>query len=155
MSRKPKENRLFPGRENYIGPNDGFFSMLHHEGLVEHTYDYPGGVSARVDYVKCNKDDREIKVRLRNMISLADMPGIQPLDLLLQARRALVGSSNPKAESLRYNIRGTIANILCDPTFQKRVLAYVNTVYPANAWDGSGIRGTAGHRFGIKRRKRK
>ena len=62
-------NTLFPGRPDYVGPTKGYFALLHHEMLFEKSHD----VMERVDYVKREKADHEVPIRLHNMIYLPFM----------------------------------------------------------------------------------
>src|SRR3990167_8325103 len=61
------ENKLFPGRENYVGPTIGMFAFLHHETLFEKSHN----VMERVAYVQREKPKREVWIRLHNMMYLA------------------------------------------------------------------------------------
>ena len=75
------ENKLFPGRPNYTGPMKGWFGLLHHSVLCEESHN----VMERVEYVKNNKPEREIAIRLHNMIyispAVCDVPAkCAPLD---------------------------------------------------------------------------
>src|SRR5271155_1055488 len=75
---KMTKNILFPGRDNYEGPSEGYFGLLHHEILFE----YSDNIQERVDYVKNNKPLNEIKIRLHSMIYLEDdyYAKLKPLD---------------------------------------------------------------------------
>ncbi len=59
-------NDKFPGRPDYVGPTVGWFGLPHHDKLLEESHD----VMERVAYVKKNKPQREIDIRLHNMIYL-------------------------------------------------------------------------------------
>ena len=59
-------NVLFPGRPNYTGPTSGWFGLLHHSELFETSHN----VQERIAYVKANKPDREVSLRLHNMVYL-------------------------------------------------------------------------------------
>ena len=59
-------NTLFPGRPDYTGPTSGYFGLLHHEQLFEISHD----VMERVAYVKREKAENEVDIRLHNMIYL-------------------------------------------------------------------------------------
>ena len=61
MNAKP--NTLYPGRPHYVGPITGFFFLLHHDRLFE----YSSGVAERVEYIKSNKPENEIDIRLWNI----------------------------------------------------------------------------------------
>ena len=61
-------NLLFPGRPDYQGPTKGFFGLLHHDKLFEHSHN----VLKRVEYVKNEKPKNKIAIRLHNMIYLGD-----------------------------------------------------------------------------------
>ena len=77
-------NLLFPGRPNYTGPMAGVFGLLHHEVLVESSYN----VAERVVYIKANKPTNEIAIRLHNMIYLGDCEAAVKLDALDADRKA-------------------------------------------------------------------
>ena len=49
-------NTLFPGRPEYVGLIKGWFGLLHHDELCEHSHD----VEERVRYVKNEKPENEI-----------------------------------------------------------------------------------------------
>ena len=70
------ENKIFPGRDNYTGPKSGFFGLLHHDQV----YEKSDNVMERVVYVKENKPQKEIAIRLYNMIYLdpAQVPVMLP-----------------------------------------------------------------------------
>jgi len=69
-------NTLFPGREAYTGPTEGWFAMLHHNGdLVEYSHD----VMERVNYVLRHKPQHEISIRLHNMMYVGDCPATAKL----------------------------------------------------------------------------
>ena len=63
-----RKNTLFPGRDNYIGPMSGWFGLLHHATLFEHS----SYVHERVEYIRIYKPKHEIAIRLHNMIYLGD-----------------------------------------------------------------------------------
>ena len=58
MNAKP--NTLYPGRPHYVGPTTGLFFLIHHDQLLE----YSSGVAERVEYIKSNKPENEIDIRL-------------------------------------------------------------------------------------------
>ena len=63
-------NKLFPGRPNYTGPKSGPFGLLHHRKLWEWSHD----VTERVDYIRREKPENELSIRLHNMIYLGGCP---------------------------------------------------------------------------------
>jgi hypothetical protein len=65
-----RENKLYPGRPNYTGPNKGWFAFVHHGSLCEHTGQFPGGIEERVEYINRAKPPDEIPTRLRHLIYL-------------------------------------------------------------------------------------
>ena len=82
-------NKLFPGRENYVGPTIGMFAFLHHEKLFEESHN----VMERVAYVKREKPEREVWIRLHNMMYLDPVlcPAVAKRDTLYadyKAKRA-------------------------------------------------------------------
>jgi len=91
-------NVLFPGRPNYTGPTSGWFGLLHHSELFETSHD----VNERIAYVKANKPEREVALRLHNMVYLGVIASTcakrASLDADWQARRA---SLDPDYEAKR------------------------------------------------------
>lgn len=75
QQQQPSTNTLFPGRPNYVGPNKGIFGLLHHNILVERSFD----VMNRVHWVERYKLDCEVPIRLRDMIYLGDCPAAYEL----------------------------------------------------------------------------
>ena len=73
MSETP--NTLFPGRPNYTGPTAGWFGLLHHDTLYEMSHN----VMERVEYVRRNKPENEVAIRLHNMIYLGGCEAIAKL----------------------------------------------------------------------------
>jgi hypothetical protein len=65
---QPQLNTLFPGRPNYTGPTEGWFGLLHHSNLFEHSHN----VMERVAYV-IRKKAPQVEIRLHNMIYLGDL----------------------------------------------------------------------------------
>lgn len=59
-------NNIFPGRPDYVGPNIGFFGILHHDVLFEQS----NNVRGRVANVRRDKPASERATRLYNMIYL-------------------------------------------------------------------------------------
>lgn len=79
---KRSPNTLFPGRPGYVGPQRGWFAMLHHQQLFERaTCD----VKSRVAYVKRTKPGDEVPVRLHNMMYLGNLSQIKALQMLHDA----------------------------------------------------------------------
>ena len=66
------ENKLFPGRDNYTGPQSGHFGFVHHGQLFEESHN----IAERLERVRKEKPPNEIPVRLHNMIFLD--PGLCP-----------------------------------------------------------------------------
>ena len=58
-------NKLYPGKENYTGPQKGYFTLLHHaETLIE----WSDNVTERIDYIKKEKSVLEVPIRLRHIV---------------------------------------------------------------------------------------
>lgn len=130
------ENKLFPGRENYTGPQRGWFAMLHHEQLFEVCYGRD--VQERVDYVAECKPLHERAVRLRNMMYLGNMPEIKALQLLYEAVKEIDCSPYEMRRPIEQAIEALRRHM------RKDVIAYVASHYPDHAWlEGSNkIKGT-------------
>ena len=109
------ENTLFPGRPNYTGPTSGWFGLLHHTELFEQSHD----VNERIAYVRENKPDAEIPVRLHNMVYLA-----------------AVASTCEMCAQLDADYKAKCAQL------DAVILEYIKSVMPDCAWDGHKIAGT-------------
>lgn len=159
--RPKKENVLFPGRENYTGPNFGYFAMLHHEKLFEDTSSWNDGVKGRVGYVKIDKNPREVPIRLRNMVCLNGMPELEVPRKLLDIHTKLYKlvhtsaacKSLPAAEerdlvAVYSMVKQLNIGLVDNPKLRKAVLKYLDKVYPAHAWnnESGGIGGTGYHK---------
>lgn len=126
-----KVNKLFPGRPNYTGPQQGYFAMLHHTILFE-AASSTGGVDARVHYVRAAKPRKERKVRLYNMLYLGDCPIIKAVTS---------GDGHLWEGVLNYaDVCRALAPL---------VLAYVKRHIPDHSWDTKRrmIKGTNGARL--------
>jgi hypothetical protein len=142
----PTENKLFPGRKNYTGPNDGYFAMMHHTVLFENTAAFAGGVKERIDYVRAAKPRNQIKVRLDNMMSLGDMPEIATLTRLQGVAKAAAethpaGTTGPtravySQSRLNWDQRQTLKRVIEEFTriIAPAVLAYVRKHNPGHVW---------------------
>lgn len=130
------DNKLFPGRDNYTGPQRGWFAMLHHEQLFEPCENRD--VQERVDYVKSEKPQHERAVRLRNMMYLGEMPEIKALQLMRQAMAAVVCTPYETRRPIEQAIDAVKRHM------RKDVIAYVASHYPDHAWDerNNTIKGT-------------
>ena len=118
------ENKLFPGRPNYTGPTKGWFGLLHHSVLIEESHN----VMERVEYVKNNKPEREIAVRLHNMIyidhAVCDAPAKRaPLYADYEAKRVPLYAD--------YEAK-------CVPLYAE-ILAYIKKHIPDCAWNGEEL----------------
>jgi hypothetical protein len=123
--RKPKVNKLFPGRPHYVGPQHGYFAMLHHEVLFEKTTS--GGINDRVSYVIQCKRGSEVKVRLRNMLSLHECTAI---DVLLDLDDMIAGAPGGVMQCRVGYVRKRVRQLL-----EKEVLAYIKRVMPDHSWN--------------------
>lgn len=125
-------NTMFPGRPNYEGPQAGYFAMVHHQQLFEEctpTY----RIQTRVNYVKSQKPDNEIKTRLHNMLYLGNCPQIRALVHLTKARTLIHTSDTTlnKYETLRpidQAVERTKQHI------RPAVIAYIAKHIPDHAW---------------------
>ena len=112
-------NELFPGRPDYVGPTKGYFAFLHHEKLFEKSHD----VMERVVFVKQEKPDHEIPIRLHNMIYLPFMTGA--LDADYQAKRApLYADYQAKRAALYADILAFIKQHIPDCAWNGRELVF-------------------------------
>ena len=143
---KTDENKLFPGRPNYTGPTRGWFGLLHHSLLFEESHD----VMERVKYVKGNKPDKEIAIRLHNMIyispAVCDVPAKRDaLDDDYWAKRdALYADYKAKRAPLDADYWAKRAP-LDDDYWAKRdaldaeILSYIKKHIPDCAWNGEEL----------------
>src|ERR1035437_10124714 len=83
-------NKLFPGRPDYTGPTKGWFGLLHHDELVEHSWD----VTERVRYVRNIKPTKEVGIRLHNMIYLGGCKTVVKRDALANDTAAKLSTIN-------------------------------------------------------------
>ena len=137
-------NTLFPGRPNYVGPTKGWFGLLHHEVLCEESHD----VMERVDYVKREKPNHEIAIRLHNMIYLG---GCEAMD----KRAALDADYKAKCGALYADYEAKCAPLdadyeakrdpldadykaKCDALYAE-ILAYIKQHIPDCAWNGKEL----------------
>ncbi len=70
------ENTIFPGRDNYTGPDSGILGLCHHNRLFEHSHSF----AKRVKAIRNTKPGIEITIRLHNLIyiDLSVVPGVPP-----------------------------------------------------------------------------
>lgn len=139
----PPPNTLFPGRENYTGPNTGWFAMLHHTQLFENTDGFTDGVKERIEYVREHKPRHEVKVRLDNMMYIGDCPEIRKLHLLVEVKKAGEGmhpeardSIGRQMQRLSMETRLKLNDVIGAFTeiISPAVLAYVKKHNPTHAW---------------------
>lgn len=124
-------NNLFPGLDNYTGPQTGWFAMLHHTQLVENSGDNGySGVQERVDYVKSTKPKREQKVRLANMIYIGDCEIIKALAAATVAAHAI---SKQFGFTAGLEVRNAVEGMR--RATRPLVLDYIKAVKPDHAWD--------------------
>jgi hypothetical protein len=154
-----KPNKLFPGRPNYVGPKEGYFAMLHHTVLFEYGED----VMERAAYIRSHKPKNEVKVRLLNMISLADCPVLNEMTRIERVIKQMwdtkllrTGYTSEQARAIEHHFQALAASrtelkrvcavFQSSPYVRKLVRAYIKQVYPKHAWiekKGKGnIRGT-------------
>ena len=62
-------NTLFPGLPDYIGPEKGLFTLLHHEGPLA---EWSDDVLERIDYINKHKPKDEIDIRLRHIVYIPE-----------------------------------------------------------------------------------
>ena len=108
-------NTLFPGRPDYVGPTAGWFALLHHDTLFERSHN----VNERIAYVRRNKSENEVALRLHNMVYLGAVADI------CVARAAIDADYGAKRAAI-----------------DAEVLAYVRSVVPGCAWNGTKLEGT-------------
>jgi hypothetical protein len=142
----PKENKMFPGRPNYTGPNEGYFAMLHHTVLFENTNAFGGGVAERVRYVKRDKPRNEIPIRLYNMLCLNDLPDIMLVRRLEKASTVAREHARKARERDQRNsptpvfadmeVTYAIDAAFCEikKLMEPKVLAYIRQHIPRHAW---------------------
>jgi hypothetical protein len=150
----PKLNKLFPGRADYVGPKTGWFGLLHHEELAEQSHD----VMERVAYVKDNKPEHEVAIRLHNMIYLGKVGKdyCAALDADCEAKRALLYADYCAKRALLYadyeakralldaDYEAKIAPLAADYKAKRdalyaEVLAYIKKHIPDCAWNGETL----------------
>lgn len=126
---KPTEppNKLFPGRPRYVGPQKGYFAMLHHQQLFEETTSETA--SHRADYVKHQKPSNEVDVRLHNMMYLGHCPHIKILAALYKADRMCLGKTYELRRPIEQAIEATKRHI------RKPVIEYIAQHIPDHSWD--------------------
>src|SRR5208337_3643632 len=124
------QNTLFPGRPDYTGPTCGIFGFLHHKILCESSHD----VMERIRYVESDKPDREIAVRLHNMIYLGGCEAAAkraPLDADYEVKHARPYTDyRAKRVALDADYEAKCAPLDAD------ILTYIKTHIPDCAWDG-------------------
>ena len=139
---KPVSNILFPGRPNYTGPTQGCFGLLHHSVLFETSYN----VNERVDYIKRNKPEREISIRLHNLIYLGGCDAVA-----VNARAALYADYESKRAALDADYSSMRAPLDADyssklapldadykskrAALDAEILCYIRKHIPDCAWD--------------------
>ena len=68
-----EKNVLFPGRDNYEGPESGNFAFVHHRELYERSH----SITERVNFIWSEKPKHERAIRLYNLMYLGNCPVIQ------------------------------------------------------------------------------
>lgn len=111
-----KVNRLFPGLPGYKGPQRGWFGMIHHGKLFEHTSE---NMRNRVDYINAHKPNSEIETRLSHLIYLG--PALNKM--LTAANRKYAEDMHLNTEP-RYN-----------PDVTKPVIAYCTKRIKSFRWN--------------------
>lgn len=146
-AKKPakKENKLFPGRPNYTGPQKGIFALLHHRILFEQCgLTCYANVQERVKYVKTNKLGTEVAVRLHNMVCLNDLPLAKLVHSLEVATR------KASKANVHYRLRRKVEEVLNaikrSDDARAIVLRYLDQVNPGHDWDEKHrvLKGTEG-----------
>lgn len=66
----PRENKRYPGKLNYTGPDKGWFAFVHHGKMFEHTNADGGSIKERVHYVLKYKPKDERAIRLDHIMYL-------------------------------------------------------------------------------------
>ena len=126
-------NTLFPGRPDYTGPTSGLFGFLHHDKLCESSHN----VMERVAYVRREKPQNEVAIRLNNMIYLGGCPAVAkhaPLDADYKAKRApLYADYEAKLAPLYADYKAKRA------AWDAEILAYIKQHIPDCAWDGKEL----------------
>ena len=137
------ENKLFPGRPNYTGPTKGWFGLLHHEVLFEKSHD----VMERVSFVRAEKPENEIAIRLHNMIyidpALCDAPSRRDtLYADYEAKHdALYDDYEAKRDTLYADYKAKRDTLYADykaksGVLYAEVLDYIKHHIPDCAWNG-------------------
>jgi hypothetical protein len=129
-NRKKIKNTLFPGRDNYTGPTNGLFGLLHHEQLCESSHD----VNERIEYVKREKPKNEVAIRLHNMIYLGGCAVGAKCDTLYadyEAKRAPLYADYEAKRALLYADYEATRALL-----DAEILAYIKMNIPDCAWNG-------------------
>ena len=123
-------NILFPGRADYTGPTSGMFGLLHHDQLYESSDD----VMERVAYVRREKPQNEVAIRLHNMIYLGGCPAVAklaPLYADYKAKRApLYADYEAKRAPLYADHEAKLAALYAE------ILAYIRKHIPDCTWNG-------------------
>ena len=128
-------NKLFPGRENYVGPTIGMFAFLHHETLFEKSHN----VMERVAYVQREKPKREVWIRLHNMMYLDPVlcPAVAKRDTLYADYEAkcapLYADYEAKRDTLDADYKAK------RDTLDAEILAYIKSEMPDCAWNGKTL----------------
>ena len=134
-------NILFPGRPSYSGPTSGMFGLLHHDQLYESSDD----VMERVAYVRREKPQNEVAIRLHNMIYLGGCPAVAkhaPLDADYKAKRApLYADYEAKRDQLDADYKAKRDSLDADYKAKRapldaEILAYIRKHIPDCAWNG-------------------
>ena len=140
------ENKLFPGRENYTGPITGYFVLLHHDRLFEHSHN----VMERVAHIKRGKPAREIATRLHNMLYLPFVTASYFADYKAKcatlyadykARRAPLDADYKAGRAPLYaDYKARRAPLDADyearcDTLDAEILTYIRSHIPDCAWD--------------------
>jgi hypothetical protein len=149
------KNLLFPGRQDYQGPTQGVFGLLHHEILSESSH----YVMERVGYVKHAKPKKEIAIRLHNMIYLGDCPAAlkrAAQDADYEAKRAAQDADyEANCATLYADYEANCATLYADyeakcapfdadyeancATLDAEILAFIKLHIPDCAWNGTSL----------------
>ena len=62
-------NKLYPGKPDYVGPTEGWFTLLHHTGPLA---EYSKNITERLYYIKNYKTTVEVPIRLRHIVYVPD-----------------------------------------------------------------------------------
>jgi hypothetical protein len=139
-------NTLFPGRPDYVGPTTGWFALLHHDTLFEQSHN----VNERLDYVRHNKPKNEVALRLHNMVYLGTIAvvcakrdaldaGYQALRLHNMVYLGTIAVVCAELDALDAELDALDAK--CD-ALDAEILAYVRSVMPDCAWNGTKLGGS-------------